>query len=39
LGVESRDAFLSWMNVLPIAQWLRKDPRFITILTKLGFKT
>lgn len=38
-GVEARDAFLSWINVLPIAQWLREDPRFVELLTKLGFKT
>jgi hypothetical protein len=39
MGVEASDAFLSWMNVLPTAQWLREDPRFIAILEKLGFKT
>ena len=38
LGVEARDAFLSWMNVLPIAGWLHEEPRFIDLLAKLGFK-
>lgn len=39
MGVEASDAFLSWMNVLPLAQWLREDPRFVQILDRLGFKS
>ena len=39
LATEARDAFLSWINVLPVAQWLREDSRFMDILAKIGFKT
>jgi len=39
LATEGRDAFLCWLNVLPVAQWLREDPRFLDILQRNGFKT
>jgi serine/threonine-protein kinase len=35
-GVRDRDAFLSWMNVLPFAQWLRGDKRFFRVLSDIG---
>lgn len=38
LATEARDVFLSWMNVLPAAQWLREDPRFMDILERIGFE-
>ena len=27
------------MNVLPLADWLRDEPRFIELLGKIGFQT
>jgi hypothetical protein len=39
LAAEARDAFLCWMNVLPIADSLREVPRFNALLSRIGFKT
>lgn len=38
-GVRDGDAFLSWLNVLPLADWLRDEPRFTGLLAKIGFPT
>jgi len=36
-AAEARDAFLCWLNVLPLSETLRPDPRFTELLTKIGF--
>ena len=36
-AAESRDAFLCWLNVLPLGESLRSDPRFTELLKQIGF--
>jgi serine/threonine-protein kinase len=36
-AAEARDAFLCWLNVLPLSESLRPDPRFTELLTQIGF--
>ena len=36
-AAEARDAFLCWLNVLPLSESLRSDPRFTELLRQVGF--
>lgn len=36
-AAEARDAFLCWLNVLPLSESLRPDARFTELLTQIGF--
>ena len=36
-AAEARDAFLCWLNVLPLSESLRSDPRFRDLLKQMGF--
>lgn len=36
-AAEARDAFLCWLNVLPLSESLRSDPRFGQLLEQMGF--
>jgi serine/threonine-protein kinase len=37
-AAEARDAFLCWLNVLPLSESLRSDPRFMELLRGVGFE-
>ncbi|HEY6121800.1 MAG TPA: protein kinase [Pyrinomonadaceae bacterium] len=37
-AAEARDAFLCWLNVLPLSESLRSDPRFRDLLKQMGFE-
>ena len=36
-AAEARDAFLCWLNVLPLSESLRRDPRFSELQEQVGF--
>ena len=36
-AAEHRDAFLCWLNVLPVSESLRSDSRFTDLLSQIGF--
>ena len=36
IAAKNRDAFLCWLNVLPLSEFLRPDPRFKDLLTEIG---
>jgi eukaryotic-like serine/threonine-protein kinase len=38
-AAEARDAFLCWLNVLPINESLRQDARFIELQEQIGFSS
>ncbi len=38
LAAKNRDAFLCWLNVLPLSESLRPDPRFKELLSEIGFE-
>lgn len=35
-AAEARDAFLCWLNVLPLSESLRLDPRFTALMSEVG---
>jgi serine/threonine protein kinase/Flp pilus assembly protein TadD len=37
-AAEARDAFLCWLNVLPLSESLRSDTRFSELLKEIGFE-
>ncbi len=36
-AAEARDAFLCWLNVLPVSESMRADSRFADLLSQIGF--
>jgi serine/threonine-protein kinase len=36
-AASARDAFLCWLNVLPLSESLRPDPRFTALISEIGF--
>jgi len=36
-AAEARDAFLCWLNVLPLSDSMRTDSRFTDLLSQIGF--
>lgn len=36
-AAEARDAFLCWLNVLPVSESMRTDSRFTDLLSQIGF--
>ncbi len=37
-AADARDAFLCWLNVLPLSESLRPDPRFTALISEVGFE-
>ena len=37
MAAEARDAFLCWLNVLPISESMRTDSRYSNLLAEIGF--